>query len=89
MPRKPIKPSTTIIAALPRRILARSSSQLTGVCRTIARNSAMNTQSTAWRAARNAQTKAATASTVTIVRAEIVISTRFGGGSGTLDTVRV
>ena len=49
----------------------------------------MNTQSTACRAARNAQTNAATARTVTIVRAEIVISTRFGGGSGTLDTVRV
>ena len=64
MPRKPITPSTTTIAALPRRILARSSSQLTGVCRTIARNSAMNTQSTACRAARNAQTKAATARTV-------------------------
>jgi hypothetical protein len=37
----------------------------------------------------NAHTNAATPSTVAIVRTEIVISTRFGGGSGTLDTLRV
>ena len=49
----------------------------------------MNTQSTACRAATKAHTKAATPRTVAIVRAEIVISTRFGGGSGTLDTLRV
>ena len=49
----------------------------------------MNTQSTACLAATNAQTNATTARTVAIVRTETVISTRFGGGSGTLDTVRV
>jgi hypothetical protein len=37
----------------------------------------------------NAQTTAATPRTVAIVRAEIVISTRFGGGSGPLDPGRV
>ena len=49
----------------------------------------MNTQSTAWRAATKAHTNAATARMVAIVRTETVISTRFGGGSGTLDTLRV
>ena len=49
----------------------------------------MKTHRTACRAATNAQTNATTARTVAIVRGETVISTRFGGGSGTLDTVRV
>ena len=82
-------PRTTSIAAFPRRIPTRSSSHVTGVCSTIARKSAMNTQSTACRAATKAHTKAATPRTVAIVRTETVISTRFGGGSGTLDTQRV
>ena len=89
MPRKPITPSTTTIAAFPRRMRARSSSHVTGVWSTIARKSAMKTHRTACRAATKAQTNATTARTVAIVRAETVISTRFGGGSGTLDTVRV
>ena len=45
----------------------------------------MNTQSTACRAATKAQTKAATPRIVAIGRTETVISTRFGGGSGTLE----
>ena len=81
-PRSATRPSTTSIAAFPRFMAARSSSHVTGVCRTIARKSAMKTQKTACRAARNAHTKAITPRTVTIVRTEIVISTRFAGGSG-------
>ena len=42
----------------------------------------MKIQRTACRAAMNAQTNAITPRTVAIVRAEIVISTRFAGGSG-------
>jgi len=81
-------PRTTSIAAFPRRIPTRSSSHVTGVCSTIARKSAMNTRSTPY-AATKAHTKAATPRIVAIVRTETVISTRFGGGSGTLDTQRV
>ena len=48
----------------------------------------MKTQRTAWRAAMNAHTSASTPMTVASVRAEIVISTRFGDGSG-VATLRV
>ena len=56
----------------------RSSSQVTGVWRTIARKSAMNTQRTACRAATNAHTNAMTPRIVTIVR----------GGDRDLDALR-
>ena len=42
----------------------------------------MNTQSTACRAATNAQTNAMTPMIVASVRSETVISTRFADGSG-------
>ena len=50
----------------------------TGVVSTIARKRAMKIQRTACRAAMNAQTTAIVPRIVTIVRVEIVISTRFG-----------
>ncbi len=81
-PRSATRESTTSIAAFPRFMAARSSSHVTGVCRTMARKNAMKTQKTACRAARNAHAATITARTVTTVRTEIVISTRFAGGSG-------
>ena len=82
------RPSTTRIAALPRFIPRRSSSQVTGVVSTIARKRAMKIQRTACRAAMKAQTTAIVPRIVTSVRVEIVISTRFGCGSG-VATMRV
>ena len=62
-------PSTTSSAA-ELRFMPRSRSHVTGVESTIARNSAMNTQSTACRAATNAHVKAITPRTVAMVLAE-------------------